>query len=115
KQHLPHKYANEMFANEIVLLAYYIAAVNVENAYHDVIGGEDYSPFEGICLTDTFQLGEEGNQDTLKGETFQENSERVERQKRAPLKVIFGNPPYSVGQKSANDNARNQKYSKLDL
>ncbi len=74
----------------------------------------DYVPFEGICLTDTFQLGEEGSQADLKGETFKQNSERVERQKRAPLKVIFGNPPYSVGQRSANDNAQNQKYTRLD-
>jgi len=142
KESLPHKYKHEIFANEIVLLAYYIAAVNIENAYHDamaVAGGNlpgsppyegglaaasangavlssatEYLPFEGICLTDTFQLSEEGEQSDLKGETFKQNSERVERQKRAPLKVIFGNPPYSVGQKSTNDNAQNQKYTRLD-
>ncbi|MGB7201460.1 MAG: type ISP restriction/modification enzyme [Pyrinomonadaceae bacterium] len=114
KDALPHKYKNEIFANEIVLLAYYIAAVNIENAYHDAVGDVDYLPFEGICLTDTFQLGEKGKLQDLKGEIFQQNSERVERQKRAPLKVIFGNPPYSGKQKSANDNAQNQKYPKLD-
>lgn len=134
KESLPHKYKNEIFANEIVLLAYYIAAVNIENAYHDVMAeaASDlsgpgsatidpvsdattaYIPFEGICLTDTFQLGEEGAQTEMKGEGFKQNSERVERQKRAPLKVIFGNPPYSVGQRSANDNAQNQKYTRLD-
>lgn len=113
KEHLPHKYANEIFANEIVLLAYYIAAVNIENAYHDAVGNVEYLPFEGVCLTDTFQLGEDAPPIAAK-ETFQQNSERVERQKRAPLKVIFGNPPYSVGQTSANDNAQNQKYEVLD-
>lgn len=114
KEHLQHKYKNEIFANEIVLLAYYIAAVNIENAYHDAVGGADYLPFDGVCLTDTFQLGEEYALDKIEGVSFQQNSERVERQKKAPLKVIFGNPPYSVGQTSANDNAQNQKYEHLD-
>lgn len=118
---LERKYRKEIFANEIVLLAYYIAAVNIENAFHDATpdpddgpGKEKYIPFEGICLTDTFQLGEEFELDRVEGISFQQNSERVERQKRAPLKVIFGNPPYSVGQTSANDNAQNQKYERLD-
>jgi predicted helicase len=114
KENLPHKYANEIFANEIVLLAYYIAAVNIENAYHDAVGNADYVPFEGVCLTDTFQLGEDSPPPIAAKETFRQNSERVERQKKAPLKVIFGNPPYSVGQTSANDNAQNQKYDFLD-
>ncbi|MFN0277803.1 MAG: DEAD/DEAH box helicase [Pyrinomonadaceae bacterium] len=114
KEHLPHKYANEIFANEIVLLAYYIAAVNIENAYHDAVGNDEYLPFEGVCLTDTFQLGEDSPPPIAAKETFQRNSERVERQKNAPLKVIFGNPPYSTGQRSANDNAQNQKYARLD-
>lgn len=115
KEHLPHKYANEIFANEIVLLAYYIAAVNIENAYHDAVGNTEYLPFDGVCLTDTFQLTEEEPPPIAAKETFKQNSERVERQKRAPLKVIFGNPPYSVGQTSANDNAQNQKYQNLDF
>ena len=114
QEHLPYKYANEIFANEMVLLAYYIAAVNIENAYHDAVGNVEYLPFEGVCLTDTFQLGEEYALDKIEGVSFQQNSERVERQKNAPLKVIFGNPPYSVGQTSANDNAQNQKYEVLD-
>ena len=77
-------------------------------------GGEDYTPFEGIVLTDTFQLGETDASEKLFSEMFPQNSARVERQKNAPLRVIMGNPPYSVGQKSANDNAQNQKYEKLD-
>ncbi|MBL7845776.1 MAG: DEAD/DEAH box helicase [Cyclobacteriaceae bacterium] len=114
KKKLPHKYKNEIHANEIVLLAYYIAAVNIENAYHDVMGETDYTAFEGICLTDTFQLGETDDGDKLFSEMFPQNSARVQRQKKAPLRVIMGNPPYSVGQKSANDNLQNQKYQKLD-
>lgn len=118
---LERKYKHELHANEIVLLAYYIAAVNIENAYHDAtpdpddgIGKEKYFPFEGIVLTDTFQLGETDESQKLFSEMFPQNSERVARQKKAPLRVIIGNPPYSVGQKSANDNAQNQKYEKLD-
>lgn len=73
-----------------------------------------YTPFEGIVLTDTFQLGETDENKKLFSEMFPQNSERVARQKKAPLRVIMGNPPYSIGQKSANDNAQNQKYDKLD-
>lgn len=118
---LERKYKNELHANEIVLLAYYIAAINIENAYHDAtpdpndgVGKENYTSFEGIVLTDTFQLGENDDAEKLFSEMFPKNSERVQRQQKAPLRVIIGNPPYSVGQKSANDNAQNQKYPKLD-
>jgi len=118
---LERKYKHELHANEIVLLAYYIAAVNIENAYHDAtpdpddgIGTDKYTPFEGIVLTDTFQLGENDGSDKLFSEMFPRNSERVARQMKAPLMVIMGNPPYSVGQKSANDNAQNQSYRLLD-
>ncbi len=76
--------------------------------------GGEYEPFEGIVLTDTFQLGETDESQKLFSEMFPQNSERVERQKKAPLRVIIGNPPYSIGQKSANDNAQNQKYEKLN-
>ena len=111
---LPRKYNQELHANEIVLLAYYIAAVNIENAYHDQIQQKEYSPFEGIVFTDTFQLGETDNSKKLFSEMFPQNSERVQKQKEKPITVIIGNPPYSVGQRSANDNAQNQKYKKLD-
>ena len=112
---LVRKYRHEIHVNEIVLLAYYIAAVNIENAYHDQLGkSSQYEPFEGIVLTDTFQLGETDESEMLFSEMFPKNSARVARQKKAPLRVIMGNPPYSVGQKSANDNAQNQKYKKLD-
>jgi predicted helicase len=118
---LERKYRYELHANEIVLLAYYIAAVNIENAFHDAtedpddgIGKEKYIPFDGIVLTDTFQLGETDASEKMFSEMFPQNSDRVERQKKAPLRVIIGNPPYSIGQKSANDNAQNQSYPKLD-
>ena len=118
---LERKYKHELHANEIVLLAYYIAAINIENAYHDAtpdpddgVGKTNYTPFDGIVLTDTFQLGESDDAEKLFSEMFPQNSERVQRQQKAPLRVIIGNPPYSIGQKSANDNAQNQTYPKLD-
>lgn len=114
KKDLERKYKHEIHANELVLLAYYIAAVNIENVYHDLMEKDQYEPFEGIVLTDTFQLGETDASETLFSEMFPENSERVERQKKAPLRVIIGNPPYSIGQRSANDNAQNQEYPRLN-
>ena len=115
QQDLARKYSNELHANEIVLLAYYIAAVNIENAYHDILKGDNhYQSFDGICLTDTFQLGETETGEKLFNDMFPKNSARVEKQIKAPLKIIFGNPPYSKGQKSSNDNAQNQAYKKLD-
>jgi predicted helicase len=117
---LKRKYQHELHANEIVLLAYYIATINIENAFHDMtpeddgIGTDTYIPFEGIVLTDTFQLGETEDGNKIFSEMFPQNSERVKKQMQAPLRVILGNPPYSVGQKSANDNAQNQSYPHLD-
>lgn len=113
---LARKYTQEIHCNEIVLLAYYIAAVNIENTFHDLQPETNttYVPFDGICLTDTFQLGETVDGEKLFSEMFPQNSKRVQRQQKAPLRIIFGNPPYSIGQKSANDNAANQSYPKLD-
>lgn len=111
---LERKYTKEIKANEIVLLAYYIASINIENAYHDLAEKQEYQPFNGICLTDTFQLGEDANADNLFSEMFPVNSKRVQDQKKMPINVVIGNPPYSVGQKLASDNAQNQSYPILD-
>jgi predicted helicase len=110
KQQLPYKYKNEIHANEIVLLAYYIAAINIEQVYHSMEGG-DYVPFDGICLTDTFALYEK---DDLVSESLRDNNERLKRQKALDIRVIVGNPPYSGGQKDDNDDAANAKYTHLD-
>ena len=75
---------------------------------------EEYTPFPGICLTDTFQLGETKEGEELFSEIFPQNSQRVIEQQKTPLRIIIGNPPYSVGQKSANDKAKNQEYKLLD-
>ena len=125
KERLPHKYQHELHANEIVLLAYYIAAINIEATYHgilnnnvtgaeesDLIFETEYQPFEGICLTDTFQMYEtEDMVDAL----LEENSARRKRQKELDITVIMGNPPYSVGQASDNDDNANVKYPSLEL
>ena len=107
---LAHKYKHEIHANEIVLLAYYIAAINIEATYHELAGG-DYMPFEGILLTDTFQMYEK---DDLVDALLVDNSKRRRRQKALDIRVIVGNPPYSAGQTSANDNNANVDYPALD-
>lgn len=104
------KYQGELHANEIVLLAYYIAAINIEEAYHGLTGG-NYQPFEGIVLTDTFQLGEGEGQFE---EVFPENNQRAARQAKADIRVIIGNPPYEVGQDSANEGQTKIRYEYLD-
>ena len=109
KEQLPHKYGKEIHANEIVLLAYYIAAINIEAVYHGIVGGE-YQPFEGICLTDTFRLDEKD----LISDLLANNSERRKRLQKLDVRVIMGNPPYSAGQESINDNNQNVAYQNLD-
>ena len=109
-EQLAYKYRSEIHANEIVLLVYYIAAINIEAAYHGIVGG-DYVPFEGICLTDTFQMYEK---DDLVSALLVDNSQRRKRQKTLDIRVILGNPPYSIGQKSENDNNDNVAYPHLD-
>ncbi|WP_138846405.1 DEAD/DEAH box helicase [Rhodococcus pyridinivorans] len=112
---LARKYANELHANEIMLLAYYIAAVNIETTFHALTGGDsatEYSPFEGVVLADTFQITEDG--DSLDAVMFPQNNDRIVRQNATPINVVIGNPPYSVGQTNANDDNANLAYPTLD-
>lgn len=118
-QDIERKYKHELHANEIVLLAYYIASINIENAFHDVAkqANGSYTPFDGICLTDTFQMYEDKDNDVERlkfADVFEQNSQRVIAQSKVPMRVIIGNPPYSVGQTSANDDAQNESYPKLE-
>ena len=111
------KYAHELHANEILLLAYYIAAVNIETTYQDLTRGSleeaaGYQPFPGLILTDTFQSWEDDDRPDL--DVFPENNERLDRLKKLDIQVIIGNPPYSSGQDSANDNNANERYPALD-
>ena len=110
---MERKYLNEIHCNEIVLLAYYIADVNIESVFHEITRRKTYLPYNGICLTDTFQLAEKKHNE-LFTEFFQDNSKRVKKQMATHVRVIVGNPPYSIGQKSANDNAQNLSYPYLD-
>jgi len=105
---LPHKYAQELFANEVMLLPYYIASLNLEHAYYERMG--QYRPFEGICFTDTLDLAEGPQLSMFNAQ----NTGRVEREKEAAVTVIIGNPPYNVGQQNENDNNKNRKYPALD-
>lgn len=106
------KYTQELHANEIVLLSYYIAAINIEAVFDEINGDEPYTPFEGIVLTDTFESTE--TEDTLDDSFFGTNDKRLKRQQEKPITAIIGNPPYSIGQNSENDNNQNISYPKLD-
>ena len=110
---LERKYRHELHANEIVLLAYYMAAVNIEQAYHGRRGEDSsYEPFEGIVLTDTFNLNEW--QPNLERAWMPDNNARAGRQQELPIQVIVGNPPWSAGQRSASDDNPNVDYPALE-
>lgn len=113
-----YKYTNEIHANEYVLLAYYIAAINIEEAFHEISKSDEYVPFDGIVMTDTFQLYEDWKDDdftkAINEEILPTNSKRAKRQRELPITVCIGNPPYSVGQSDSNSNSRNLSYEKLD-
>lgn len=111
KEDLLRKYTQEIHANEIILLSYYIAAINIEETFHSLYGG-DYVPFEGIVLTDTFESTEK--KASFIDQLFDENNQRLKRQQETPIFAIIGNPPYSGGQTSSNDNNPNQDYPILD-
>ena len=105
---LKDKYQNELHCNEILLLPYYIASLNIEHEYFQRT--QTYQPFEGIALADTFELLEERQARLF----TQENTERVERQKAADMFVVIGNPPYNIHQVNENDNNKNRKYKAMD-
>ncbi|WP_285816633.1 type ISP restriction/modification enzyme [Lactobacillus taiwanensis] len=107
------KYMHELHANEIILLSYYIAAINIEAVFDEINGpDEGYRPFEGIVLTDTFESTE--REETLDDDMFGTNNERLKKQQEVPITAIISNPPYSVGQKNANDDNQNMHYPKLE-
>ena len=105
---LERKYKGELHCNEVMLLPYYIASMNIEHEYFDATGM--YAPFEGICLVDTFDLAEDRQLPLF----APENTQRVESQKETPMFVVIGNPPYNVGQVNENDNNKNRKYPTID-
>ena len=112
---LERKYREELHANEILLLAYYIATVNIEEAFRGQRGEDKgYEPFEGIVLTDTFNLNKSENPTLFPKERMIENNERAEHQQKLPIQVIVGNPPWSAWQKSATDDNANVEYPELE-
>ncbi len=108
KRKLDYKYKHELHCNEVMLLPYYLACMNIEHQYLELMGS--YRPFEGICLADTFELAEDRQQDMF----TPENTERVKKQKAADFFVVIGNPPYNAGQANENDNNKNRKYKAID-
>ncbi|MDT4968357.1 MAG: hypothetical protein QOJ64_3094 [Acidobacteriota bacterium] len=108
KSALPQKYSEELHCNEVMLLPYYIASMNIEHEFYESTGS--YESFEGICLVDTFELAEAQQISFFSTE----NTARVERQKRAPIRVVIGNPPYNAWQLNENDNNKNRKYKVMD-
>ncbi|MBF0635532.1 MAG: N-6 DNA methylase, partial [Nitrospinae bacterium] len=108
KTALKHKFQHELHCNEVLLLPYYVAAMNIEHEYYEHTG--EYLPFDGICLVDTFELAEEKQTQLFTAQ----NTDRVNQLKKTPLFVILGNPPYNAGQVNENDNNKNRKYETMD-
>ena len=110
KKDLPRMYRQQLFANEVMLLPYYIAALNIEHAHYELTGS--YESFEGLCFVHTLDFMEKKQADF--SFMTEENTVRVERQRRTPITVIIGNPPYNMGQQDENDNNKNRKYPVVD-
>jgi len=108
KTSLKYKYQHELHADELILLPYYIASMNIEHQYYSLTG--TYEPFEGICLVDTFDLAESSQYKLFTAE----NTHRVELQKQSAIFVVIANPPYNAGQANENDNNKNRKYPIID-
>ena len=108
KSALPHKYEHELHCNEVMLLPYYIASMNIEHEYFEQTG--KYEAFEGICLVDTFEVIEEVQLSLF----VPKNTERVKKQQQSQIFVIVGNPPYNTSQLNENDNNKNRKYTRKD-
>jgi len=109
KRDLQRAYREQIFANEVMLLPYYIASLNVEHTYHELTG--EYEPFEGLCFVDTLDLVKDRQTDLFITEA---NTERIERESKAPITVVIGNPPYNIGQVNENDNNKNRVYPEVE-
>ena len=112
KRELPRVYRQQLFANEVMLLPYYIAALNIEHAYYELTG--KYEPFEGLCFVDSLDLAEHKQHQHEMYFVTEENTERVERAKKAKITVIIGNPPYNANQVNENDNNKNRRYKVVE-
>ena len=111
KKDLPRMYRQQLFANEVMLLPYYIAALNIEHAYYELTGS--YEPFEGLCFVDTLDLAK-GEAEHVRVHDAGERGTRSATRGDAPITVVIGNPPYNAGQLNENDNNKNRKYEIID-
>ena len=112
---LPQKYREELHCNEVMLLPYYIASLNIEHAYFEKTG--DYEPFPHICFVDTFDtvdLMDAPHQTGQFSFFIPENTLRVEEQRETPMFVVIGNPPYNASQGNENDNNKNRRHVAVD-
>lgn len=111
-----HKYNHDIWANEIMLLAYYISLINIEDTYGKIVG--KFSPFNHDVLTDTFELEEKKSKNyqpvLFEEDDFKIANEKADEEQAQDIRIIIGNPPYSVGQKNAMDNNSNTSYPNLD-
>lgn len=114
KAKLKHKYKNELHANEIAILPYYIANLNIEYTYKQKMG--EYEQFDNLCFVDTLDntgfhwVGKQGD---LFGVSA-ENAQRIKRQNERKISVVIGNPPYNANQQNENDNNKNRAYTEID-
>ena len=114
---LEHKYKNELYANEVAILPYYVANLNIEATYAAITG--QYEEFPNLCFVDT--LDNVGLHTSAKGTTAglfagvsEENVVRIKRQNSKKISVIIGNPPYNANQANENDNNKNREYQEID-
>ena len=114
---LAHKYSKELYANEVAILPYYVANLNIEATYAAITG--NYAEYPNLCFVDTLDnvaaLGlRSGHQHDMFGAMSDENIERVKRQNEKTISVIIGNPPYNANQQNENDNNKNRTYKRVD-
>lgn len=114
---LKYKYREELHANEVAILPYYVANLNIEATYQAITG--EFAEYENICLADTLDMVEglgihSGHQHDMFGAFADENIERIKRQNRRKISVIIGNPPYNANQQNENDNNKNRAYPHID-
>jgi predicted helicase len=114
---LRHKYKEELHANEVAILPYYVANLNIEATYAAITG--QFAEYPNLCFVDTLDnvaaLGiYAGHQGDMFGSVSDENMARVKRQNERKISVIIGNPPYNANQQNENDNNKNRAYARID-
>jgi predicted helicase len=114
---LEHKYKHELHANEVAILPYYVANLNIESTYAAITG--KYEEFPSLCFVDTLDnvglhTSAKGVNADLFGSVSEENVARIKRQNGKRISVVIGNPPYNANQANENDNNKNREYPDID-